>query len=73
MNYIRVSIRVSNADAIDFVIADLQDKPVESIEVIGLAVVAYVPKDQYQVIKTDDFLKKSLKLTMSFFFIDLIK
>ena len=66
MNYIRVSIRVSNADAIDFVIADLQDKSVESIEVMGLAVVAYVPKDQYQVIKTDDFplglLKSPLKI-----------
>ena len=50
MNYIQISIRVSNVDAIDFVIADLQDKPVESIEVKGLDVLAYVPKDQYEVL-----------------------
>ena len=55
MNYIRISIRVSNANAIDFVIADLQDKPVESVEIKGLDVLAYVPKDQYKIITTDDF------------------
>ena len=55
MNYIQISIRVSNVVAIDFVIADLQDKPVESIEVKGLDVLAYVPKDQYEVLTTDDF------------------
>ncbi len=55
MDYIQISVRVSNADAIDFVIADMQDKPVESIEVKGLNVLAYVPKDQYEVITTDDF------------------
>ena len=66
MNYIQISIRVSNLDAIDFVIADLQDKPVESIEVKGLDVLAYVPKDQYEVLTTDDFplgvLKGPLKI-----------
>ena len=66
MNYIQISIRVSNLDAIDFVIADLQDKPVESIEVKGLDVLAYVPKDQYEVSTTDDFplgvLKGPLKI-----------
>ena len=55
MNYIQLSISVSDPNAIDFVLADLHDHPVESLEINDLVVCAYFPINLYETINLHDF------------------
>ena len=50
MNYIQISISSENPNIRDLVVADLSQIPVESIEVIGDDVLAYMPKNVFDSI-----------------------
>ena len=55
MNYIQITVSSENPNISDLVIADLSQIPVESIEVIGDNVHAYMPKDIFDSIGSITF------------------